>query len=168
MRALVISSRSLWSASLPPCHRANDQILKIDFERLQHFLEHLFRSLSEKLPAIEHAAYKAIDTVFAPKVIIRQFLIAIALEIGLTSYQLASRAGARAINKLTQKGRQISETHRKLHKAKNYYEWLKSAERLDELEGRNKWRETPDCSMYNYRVVQVRLKSQDPISSCQF
>jgi hypothetical protein len=40
-------------------------------------------------------------------------------------------------------------------KAKNYYEWLKCAERMDELEGRNKWREVADSSIYNHRMLQV-------------
>ena len=35
------------------------------------------------------------------------------------------RLSTRLINKLSVKGRQISDTRRRMAKAKNYYEWLK-------------------------------------------
>ena len=47
------------------------------------------------------------------------------------------------------------EIWRRMAKAKNYSEWLKCAERMDELEGKNKWREVPECQYYNHRMLQV-------------
>ena len=100
----------------------------------------LLELLHNKLPDVEHVLWSVTDTIFAPKIVIRQYLIAIALEVALFSYHLGSRLSTRLINKLSVKGRQISDTRRRMAKAKNYYEWLKCAERMDELEGKNKWR----------------------------
>jgi hypothetical protein len=61
------------------------------------------------------------------------------------------------INKLSVKGRQISDTRRRMAKAKNYYEWLKCAERMDELEGKNRWREVPESGYYNHRMLQEKI-----------
>jgi hypothetical protein len=128
---------------------------KREYQKLVELLDAAFLTISQKFPEMERKAWEWVDTLFAPRVVIRQFLIAIALELGLITYQLASKALYRLVNKLTARGRQISETRRRMDKAKNYYEWLKCAERLDELEGRNKWREIPECNMYNHRLLQV-------------
>ena len=53
-------------------------------------------------------------------------------------------------------------------KAKNYYEWLKCAERMDELEGKNKWREVPECNLYNHRYVCVGVGVCVRVCVCVF
>lgn len=128
-----------------------------DLHRLGNMLDHVLEILHNNLPEAERLLFSWADTIFAPKVVVRQYLIALGLELGLFVYHLASRLGTRMVNRMTVRGRQISDTRRRMAKAKNYYEWLKCAERMDELEGKNKWREVPECNLYNHRMLQEKI-----------
>jgi len=137
--------------------RAHAALERLDSKRLSELLDALLVALMQKLPEAEALAWRWFDTLFAPNVFARQFMVAIALEMGLVTYQLASRTATRIIHRMTAKGRLIAETKRRMAQARSYYEWLKSAERLDELEGNNKWREIPECPLYNHRMLQEKM-----------
>lgn len=144
-------------SSLSDGKAALSNLRDFDLHRLGHLLDHVLELLHHNLPEAERLLYSWADTIFAPKVVVRQYLIALGLELGLFIYHLASRLGTRMVNRMTVKGRQISDTRRRMAKAKNYYEWLKCAERMDELEGKNKWREVPECNLYNHRMLQEKI-----------
>jgi len=133
------------------------RVRDVDIHRLGYLVDRLLESLHHNLPEAERLLYSWADTIFAPKVVLRQYLMALGLEMTLFIYHLCYRLGARLVNRMTVKGRQISETRRRMAKAKNYYEWLKCAERMDELEGKNRWREVPESTLYNHRMLQEKI-----------
>lgn len=131
--------------------------LETDPHKVLEAVEALLMAFTHRLPELERRAWEWVDYVFAPNVVLRQMLIALGLECGLFSFLVMHRLSMRLVNRLTKKGKLIAETKLKMVRAKNYYEWLKCAERMDELQGNNQWREIPQSSMYDYRMLQVRL-----------
>lgn len=62
-----------------------------DLQRLAGLLDQMLEYIHHRLPELERLVFAWADTIFAPKVVVRQYLIAIAIEVGLFSYHLGSR-----------------------------------------------------------------------------
>ncbi len=63
----------------------------LDLQRLAALLDRVLEYCHHKLPELERLVWGWADTIFAPKIVVRQYLIAIAIEAGLFSYHLGSR-----------------------------------------------------------------------------
>jgi hypothetical protein len=63
----------------------------LDLQRLAAMLDRVLEYCHHKLPELERLLWGWADTIFAPKIVVRQYLIAIAIEVGLFSYHLGSR-----------------------------------------------------------------------------
>lgn len=59
--------------------------------RMDALLDRLLEYCHRRFPELERLVWAWADTIFAPKVVVRQYLIAIAIEVGLFSYHLGSR-----------------------------------------------------------------------------
>lgn len=64
---------------------------EVDLQRAAALLDRLLEYVHHQWPEWERLAFAWADTIFAPKVVVRQYLIAIAIEVGLFSYHLGSR-----------------------------------------------------------------------------
>jgi hypothetical protein len=63
----------------------------LDLQRLAAMVDRVLEYCHHRLPELERLVWAWADTIFAPKVVVRQYLIAIAIEVGLFSYHLGSR-----------------------------------------------------------------------------
>ena len=155
--AIVVTATRAVEALGRQANRAHTALERLDSKKLWELLDAFLVALTKKLPEAEALGWRWFDNLFAPNVFFRQFMIAIGLEMGLITYQLASHTATRLIHRMSAKGRLIAETKKRMAQARSYYEWLKSAEKLDELEGNNKWREIPECPLYNHRMLQEKM-----------
>ena len=52
----------------------------------------------------------------------------------------------------------ISKLEKALGQADSYAEWLETAQALDELEGKDRWRMEPESGDYDYRLLKSRIR----------
>jgi TAG lipase / steryl ester hydrolase / phospholipase A2 / LPA acyltransferase len=113
--------------------------------------------LSEKAPGLETWLIEALDTIFAPRLLLRHLLAAMALQLGLITWNMATTASGRLLGRLNRKHRDLKEARAAMRDARDYEEWKLAAEKLDELEGHHEWRIRPDSLLYDHEVLQSQI-----------
>ena len=115
------------------------------------------RLLSEKAPGLELWLIEALDTIFAPRLLLRHLLAAVALQAGLITWNMAATFTGRLLGRFNRKHRALKEARMAMRDARDYEEWKLAAERLDELEGHREWRIRPESLLYDHEVLQSQI-----------
>ena len=113
--------------------------------------------LSDKAPGTELWLIEALDTIFAPRLLLRHLLAAVALQAGLITWNAAAATSGRLLGRFNRKHRDLKEARAAMRNARDYEEWKLAAERLDELEGHREWRIRPDSLLYDHEVLQSQI-----------
>lgn len=127
------------------------EILRITDKSLRYGIEHL--------PVIESFIIDKLDAMFAPRQIIRQVGMILAIQLSLMAYNSLYTVGASALNLMTSKGRKRKQLLDQLHNAATFAEWRKIATRLDDLNGNSSWRESEDNTLCDIRMIKRRMNS---------
>lgn len=127
------------------------EVLRIVDQSLRYGIEHL--------PVIESFIIDKLDAMFAPRQIVRQIGMILAIQLSLMAYNSLYTVAAGTLNLLTSKGRKRKQFLDQLHNASTFAEWRKIATRLDEVNGNSRWRETEDNTLCDIRMIKRRINS---------
>lgn len=130
-----------------------DDLMKL----LGLWVDQALNYLSEKAPSIEAWLIEALDTIFAPRLLLRHLLAALVLQSGLMAYNGLSTTIVRLLGRLSKKNRALKEARAAMRLSRDYQQWKRAAEHLDELEGHLEWRLRPESLLYNHEVLQSQI-----------
>ncbi len=85
------------------------------------------------------------DVVFAPRLILRQLAITVALQTGVVTVSKLLKTSRYLLASMSKRTKEIRRLRTKILYAGNQSEWLSLAEAIDALEDNHKWRIDPNC-----------------------
>lgn len=110
------------------------------------------------IPLAESFAIDTLDAMFAPKQILRQLFLILAVRIVLFGQNISGKLGYSIYCLVSKKGKQEKQLFDKLSNVKSYDEWKEVALQLDVLKGFDEWRKTEISALYDSKVVKRRIK----------
>ena len=128
------------------------------FDKTLVMTEDLIKHTLESLPVIEKFCVDAIDTMFAPKQLVRQAIMIVALQLTLIGMNTTHRLFTYLYQRFTQRGREEKKLLDELKIATSYDEWRISAAKLDKFRGMDEWINNPASTVYDYKLVQRRIQ----------
>ncbi len=126
-------------------------------EQVLKAVDHAFKVGLEYVPNIEKFIIDMLDTMFAPKQIIRQIAMISALQVMVILYQGFGKINNALYMRLTDKGRKEKKLLDELAEATSYNEWQHVAYKLDELRGFDKWRIHDQSTLYDCKTLAKRI-----------
>lgn len=103
-----------------------------------------------------YSLLKTLDLVLVPHLFIRYFLATFTLHIIYEIGVLVKNTSVRLLQDCSVHGRKQLKLKRQYDAASSYKERLAIGELLDEQEGKDKWRRTPNSSHYDYNRVMKK------------
>lgn len=98
-----------------------------------------------------------LELVFAPSVIARQLVLAIALETGALTAEQVNKALRAVSANFSSRARLIRQLRLEQAKASSQDDWMDLAERIDNVQGNDLWRSEPDCPLYEADRISARV-----------
>ena len=120
-------------------------------------LDEAVKLLIEQLPLCERVLFESFELLFAPKYVIRQFILITVVEFTIMGIKLSGKIGNALVVFLSKAEREQKDVLIQLAKAKTYVEWRHMAERLDFMRGNDKWRMADKSSLYDFQVLKKRI-----------
>jgi len=97
------------------------------------------------------------DALFSPRQVVKQLVIATLIQSSI----MGSRGIVRILNSIyrrfSERGRKRRQLQDAMANSLDYDEWKVYAERLDRLDGTDKWRQEEECKLYNVDVMKKRI-----------
>ena len=97
------------------------------------------------------------DTVFVPKYVVKQLLLAMALETGVITYRQLTVTLKALCSNFSSRSRLIAELERQQRVAKTQDDWMSLAEAIDQAQGNTVWRSDPECALYEKDRITARI-----------
>lgn len=110
-----------------------------------------------KFKLLEAACIEVVDTVFAPRQVLKQLVVIAGLQASILAFHGLYSVATNSLEALTERGRKMRKIRRQLTNARSYEEWLRHAEDLDKMRGYDKWRQEDNCLLYDVNVLRKRL-----------
>eukprot|EP00752_Nemacystus_decipiens_P007607 g6798.t1 len=129
-----------------------DEVARVIGEVADGVLKHV----SDRMPGLEAWIISTLDTIFAPRLVLRHLIVAVALQTGLLTYNGLVVVANRLLSRMSTRHGEAKAYRQKMRSAKSYEEWKEYAERVDHLEGHDEWRKRPDSLLYNHKVLVER------------
>ena len=104
----------------------------------------------------EELCWGLFDTIFAPKIVVRQLMLVSALQATITTTRSLREACRTLASRWLPWGWQKRTLAERLADARSYAEWRSAAQKLDALEGHEAWRSVDETPLYNYREIAER------------
>ncbi len=123
-----------------------------------NFFREFIDKFIENIPMMQEGIITVVDSVFAPKQIFKQLLIAIALQSGIFGVDFLLSCGGRIKSMLSSHASQIRTITDKMENAKTYLEWKRLAHHLDKLNGHDIWRKDDESYFYNASAIKKRIR----------
>eukprot|EP01041_Mallomonas_annulata_P011153 gene11153-23313_t len=120
-------------------------------------VQRMLHAIAYKLPDAEKIVIKFLDSIFIPRQIMTQVIIAIGIHTGLVSFQAITSLLQYFVDILSEKGNRKRKIQLNMENANSYGEWKHLAEQLDEMLGLTKWREIENSPLYDSRVLKKRI-----------
>ena len=108
-------------------------------------------------PLLREISSELLDTVFIPKTVAKQLLLAIALETGVLTYKQVTAVLKALLSNFSSRSRMIAELERKQRKAETQDDWMCLAEAIDLAQGHTAWRSDPACALYEKERITARI-----------
>lgn len=112
----------------------------------------------EVLPSVEKYFFIAIDTLFIPKLIMKQLIIISTLQIVIMLWNTTGYYSTELRMLLSSSRRMQRKIQRQMKdNASTYGEWKQLAEELDRLQGLDKWRADDESTLFDCRILSKRI-----------
>jgi hypothetical protein len=112
----------------------------------------------ELLPAAEKYFFVAIDTLFIPKLIMKQLIIISTLQVVIMLWNTTGYYSTELRMLLSSSRRMQRKIQRQMKdNASTYGEWKQLAEELDRLQGLDKWRADDESTLFDCRILSKRI-----------
>lgn len=124
---------------------------------LRELLDETTKVLIRSLPAVKAISSTVVETIFVPRAIARQLVLAIALETGavtVTQIWLIFRA---LMANFSSRARLIRQLQQQQRAAQTQDEWMDIAEQIDNIQGNDVWRSEPTCALYECDRISSRI-----------
>jgi TAG lipase/steryl ester hydrolase/phospholipase A2/LPA acyltransferase len=109
------------------------------------------------IPLLRDGIITSLHAIFAPKHLLRQLAIAIALQTGIYTIDYILYGLNHIRDLFSSTYRQIRCIKHKMNNAMTFIEWKKHAEMLDKIYGYDIWRKTDECTFYNAKAISKRI-----------
>jgi hypothetical protein len=137
--------------------KANASLFFLSSETAADVTDALLKALSDRMPAIEEGIINVLDTIFAPRLLLRHLAVALVLQLGLVGWNTFVSLRRRLLSRFNAKYRSIKEVRAAMKEAGDYDDWKVLAENLDALEGHDLWRRRPDSMLFDHRLLQREI-----------
>ena len=135
--------------------------LLLSFTHSIHFSSyHRYRAttlLIDNLPAIKKISEEVIETIFTPRAIAKQLVLATALQVGAVTVKQVFQLVTLIFSNFSSRSRLIRQLQKQQETAKTQDEWMDLAERIDNIQGNDVWRSNPDCALYERDRISARI-----------
>lgn len=108
-------------------------------------------------PVVKGISVELLDTVFVPKTVAKQLVLAIALETGVLTYRQVTTIVKALLSNFSSRSRLIAELERKQRAATDQDDWMCLAEAIDLAQGHTSWRSDPECALYEKERITARI-----------
>ncbi|CAB9518021.1 Patatin-like phospholipase domain-containing protein [Seminavis robusta] len=133
----------------------NVQDLQLDL--LHQALDDTARILIAYVPVLREISLELLDTVFVPRTVAKQLLLAIALEAGVLTYKQVTTIVKALLSNFSSRNRLIAELERQQKTVKDQDDWMCLAEAIDLAQGHTVWRSDPNCALYEKERINARI-----------
>jgi len=127
----------------------------------QHTLFHSYDRattlLIDNFPAIKAISEQVIETVFTPRAIAKQLVVATALQVGAVTVKQVVQLVQLIFANFSSRSRLIRQLQKTQDLSKTQDEWMDLAERIDNIQGNDVWRSNPDCALYERDRISARI-----------
>lgn len=100
---------------------------------LLEILQHAQTLIEANMPIAERIVTEIVNAIFAPKLLLKQLVLAIGLQAAVFVLQWVGNIGHYAIALCSASGRKLMSLSQQLGSAKTYREWLIIAEQIDSV-----------------------------------
>lgn len=114
------------------------------------------RLFFNNVPLLQQISTELLDTVFVPRVVAKQLLLAMALESGILTYKQVKNVLQNLLSNFSSRNRLIAQLKRRQEATDSMDDWMTIAEAIDLAQGHTVWRSDPDCALYEKERI-VRL-----------
>lgn len=111
----------------------------------------------DSLPVVQEQSSNILGLVFIPRIILRQLLLWIALDLGAITVQELLIILKELTSHFSSRSRLIRQLQRKQQTAGSQDEWMDLAEQMDSIQGNDTWRSDPNCSLYESERIAARM-----------
>lgn len=126
-------------------------------ELVRQLLDEATTLLIDNLPAIKAISNEIVETVFTPRAVAKQLVLATALQVGaVTVKQVVSLIGL-IFSNFSSRSRLIRQLEKAQMTAETQDEWMDLAERIDNIQGNDVWRSDPECALYERDRISARI-----------
>ena len=115
------------------------------------------RIVVDYAPVLHEWSLELLDTVFVPKYVVKQLLLAMALETGVLTYRQLTVIAKALLSNFSSRSRLIASLERQQKSAESQDDWQSLAEAIDQAQGHSVWRSDPDCSLYEKDRITARI-----------
>lgn len=109
------------------------------------------------VPLLKRISVELLDTVFVPKAVAKQLLLAVALETGVLTYRQVTTVLKAILSNFSSRSRLIANLERQQRTAKTQDDWMCLAEAIDEAQGHAVWRSQSSCLLYEEERIKARI-----------
>ncbi len=115
------------------------------------------RVLMQQMPVLQQVTNDLIDTILAPKVVLKQLVLVLALETGLLSIQQFTHLLSWLSSHVSTRKRLLRKLQQQQLAVTTQDEWMELAERMDQIQGNDVWRSDPHCQLYERERISARI-----------
>lgn len=119
--------------------------------------DRVLKYVGDRMPGLEALTISTLDTIFAPRLVLRHLMVVVALQTGLLTWNGLVAIANRLLARMSRRNRDAKSCRQRMRTAADYEEWKEWAERLDELEGHAEWRKRSDSLLYDHKVLQQQI-----------
>lgn len=127
------------------------------FEIVHQALDEVVRVVIDYAPVLRELVVELFDTVFVPKYVVKQLILAIALETGVLTYRQLTVIVRYLGSNLSSRNRLISSLERQQRVVETQDDWNCLAEAIDQAQGNTVWRSDPNCALYEKERITARI-----------
>lgn len=109
------------------------------------------------MPEVQVICSDVFEMVFAPKMVLRQLVLAIALETGVVSVNQIIGFMGMIHSNFSSRSRLIRQLEEKQKTAESQDEWMSLAEQIDSVQENDAWRSEPNCPLYESDRLSSRI-----------
>lgn len=124
---------------------------------LHHSFYRVARIVIDYAPVLQEMSLELLDTVFVPKYVVKQLLLAIALETGVLTYRQLTIIVKALTSNFSSRKRLIASLERQQRAAESQDDWMCLAEAIDQAQGNTVWRSDPECALYEQERITARI-----------
>lgn len=134
---------------------AKDKLLTWDI--FQQLSTNVSQKIISNIPELKRIGNDVTESIFVPKAILRQLMLAIMLETGIVTVNQMLSLAQWLLCKFSSRSRAIRQLEGAQRSSQSQQEWTELAEQIDHIQLNDAWREDPNCLLYEQDRISSRM-----------